>query len=135
MSNIFSAVCTVGRDSEVRYLPPSGQAVLNVTLANNCGYVDNKKTNWIRGVLWGKRAEGKIADYLKKGQQVFISGELTTNEYTKNNGEKGFMLEVNISVIDLIGKKEDKEPPTQQPNRTPPTESYKYEQPDDDIPF
>jgi single-strand DNA-binding protein len=84
MSNIFSGVCTIGRDAEVRYLP-SGQAVLNVTVANNVGFGDKQKVNWVRVVIWGKRAEGELKNYLLKGQQVFISGELTTQEFTKND--------------------------------------------------
>ncbi|MFI3180021.1 MAG: single-stranded DNA-binding protein, partial [Methylococcales bacterium] len=76
MSNVFSGVCTIGRDAEVRYLP-SGQAVLNVSVANNVGFGDKQQTVWLRVVLWGKRAEGTLKDYLKKGQQVFVSGELT----------------------------------------------------------
>lgn len=65
MSNVFSGVCTIGRDAEVRYLP-SGQAVLNVSVANNVGFGDKQQTVWLRVVLWGKRAEGTLKDYLKK---------------------------------------------------------------------
>lgn len=104
MSNVFSGVCTVGRDAEVRYLP-SGSAVLNVTVANNVGFGDKQKTNWIRVVIFGKRAEGELKNYLVKGQQVFVSGELTTQEFNKNDGTKGFALEVNANILDLIGKK------------------------------
>lgn len=88
MSNVFSGVCTVGRDAEVRYLP-SGQAILTVTAANNVGFGDKQKTNWLRATVWGKRAEGELKNYLLKGQQIFISGELTTSEFTKNDGTKG----------------------------------------------
>jgi len=76
MSNVFSFTGTVGRDAEVRYLP-SGQAVLNVTVANNIGFGDKQQTLWIRCAVWGKRAEGQLQNYLKKGQQVFVSGELS----------------------------------------------------------
>jgi single-strand DNA-binding protein len=104
MSNVFSGVCNVSQDATVKYLP-SGQAVLNVSVANNVGFGDNQKTVWIRVALWGKRAEGTLVDYLRKGQAVFISGEMTTNEYTKNDGTKGFQVEVNANVIDLVGGK------------------------------
>ena len=59
MSNVFSFIGTVGRDAEVRYLP-SGQAVLNVTVANNVGFGDKQQTLWVRVALWGKRAEGSL---------------------------------------------------------------------------
>ena len=105
MSNVFSGVCTIGRDAEVRYLP-SGQAVLNVSVANNVGFGDKQQTVWLRVVLWGKRAEGTLKDYLKKGQQVFVSGELTMSEYTANDGTKKTNLELNATIIDLVGKRD-----------------------------
>ena len=64
MSNVFSFTGTVGRDAEVRYAP-SGVAVLNVTVANNIGFGDKQQTLWIRVVLFGKRAEGQLQNYLK----------------------------------------------------------------------
>jgi single-strand DNA-binding protein len=75
MSNVFSFTGTVGRDAEVR-TTPNGQTVLNVTIANNIGFGDRQQTIWVRVALWGKRAEGQLQNYLKKGQQVFVSGEL-----------------------------------------------------------
>jgi single-strand DNA-binding protein len=106
MSNVFSGVCTVVRDSEVKYLP-SGQAVLNVTVANNQGFSDKQKSIFIRVALFGKRAEGKLQDYLKKGQQVFVSGELTQSEYQANDGTTKTSLELNANIIDLVGGKRE----------------------------
>jgi len=102
MSNVFSFTGTVGRDAEVRYLP-SGQAVLNVRVANNIGFGDKQQTLWITVVLWGKRAEGQLQNYLKKGQQVFVSGELTQREYQANDGSTKTSLEVNANILDLVG--------------------------------
>lgn len=116
MSNVFSGVCTVSKDAEVRYLP-SGQAVLNVNAANNVGYGDNQKTNWLRIAMWGKRAEGQLKDFLKKGQQIFVSGEMTTSEYTKNDGSKGFQIEINANTLDLVGKKSDNQQPIAPPQQ------------------
>ena len=106
MSNVFSFHGTVGRDAEVRYAP-SGVAVLNVTVANNVGFGDKQKTNWIRVVLFGKRAEGKLVEHLKKGQQVFVSGELTQDEYKANDGTTKTSLELNANIIDLLGRKNE----------------------------
>jgi len=112
MSNVFSFTGTVGRDAEVRYLP-SGQAVLNVNVANNVGFGDKQQTLWIRVALFGKRAEGSLKDYLKKGQQVFVSGELTQSEYRANDGTTKTSLELIASIIDLIGKKNESNQPQQ----------------------
>ena len=106
MSNVFSFTGTVGRDAEVRY-SPSGMAVLNVTVANNIGFGDKQQTLWIRVVLFGKRAEGALQNYLKKGQQVFVSGELSQSEYKAQDGSTRTSLELTANVIDLIGKRND----------------------------
>lgn len=104
MSNVFSFVGTVGRDAEVRSTP-SGQTLLNVTVANNIGFGDRQQTLWVRVALWGKRAEGQLANYLKKGQQVFVSGELSMREYQANDGTTRSSLELNATTIDLVGKR------------------------------
>ena len=127
MSNVFSFTGTVGRDAEVRYAP-SGVAVLNVTVANNIGFGDKQQTLWIRVVLFGKRAEGQLQNYLKKGQQVFVSGELTQNEYKANDGTTKTSLELNANIIDLVGGRKENAPARQ----AAPKADVAY---DDDIPF
>ena len=139
MSNVFSFTGTVGRDAEVRYAP-SGVAILNVTVANNIGFGDKQQTLWVRVVLFGKRAEGQLQNYLKKGQQVFVSGELTQSEYKANDGTTKTSLELNATVVDLIGKRNEQDTqiqPVQQKqqrpeNHAPVVGDLPY---DDDIPF
>ena len=106
MSNVFSFTGTVGRDAEVR-ATPSGQTVLNVTVANNIGFGDRQQTLWMRVALWGKRAEGQLGQYLKKGQQVFVSGELSMREYQAADGSVKSALELNANIIDLVGRRND----------------------------
>lgn len=148
MSNVFSCVGTVGRDAEVRYLP-SGQAVLNVNIANNIGFGDKQQTIWIRVALWGKRAEGNLKTFLVKGQQVFVSGELTTSEYKANDGTMRTSLELNANILDLVGKRSDAShtgqesysAPTSRAPSSAPTQATgsshdNFDAPyDDDIPF
>lgn len=106
MSNVFSFTGTIGRDAEVKYTT-SGMPILNVTVANNVGFGDKQQTLWIRVALFGKRAEGQLPNYLKKGQQVFVSGELTKNEYKANDGTTKTSLELIANIIDLVGKRND----------------------------
>jgi len=132
MSNIFSAVCTCTRDAEVRYLP-SGGAVLNVNLANNQGFGDKQRTMFIRVAVFGKRAEGNLKDYLIKGQQVFVSGELSINEYQAGDGTTKQSMELNANVIDLVGKRGESAEPKQ--NKPAANQSQSAPDFDDDIPF
>lgn len=130
MSNVFSFTGALGRDADFNYTPNS-HAILSFTVANNVGFGDKQKTNWIRVNVWGKRAEGALKDYLKKGQQVFVSGELSTNEYQKKDGTKGFMIEINANTVDLIGKREQSAP---QPTPAP-TPTYAPASPSNDVPY
>lgn len=142
MSNVFSFTGTVGRDAEVRYLP-SGQAVLNVTVANNIGFGDKQQTLWVRCALWGKRAEGSLKDYLKKGQQVFVSGELSQSEYRAQDGTTRTSLELNANILDLVGGRRGDAAPAPQQNyqsqsrpAAPGPAHDNFDEPyDDDIPF
>jgi single-strand DNA-binding protein len=106
MSNCLSFVGTLGRDAELKHLP-SGSAILSFNVANNTGYGDNKKTTWYRVSIFGKRAEGSLKNYLLKGQQVFISGEMSVNEYKSKEGSDKFSLEVMANIVDLVGGKKD----------------------------
>ena len=144
MSNVFSFIGTVGRDAEVRYTP-AGLAVLSVSVANNVGFGDKQQTLWIRVTVFGKRAEGQLATYLKKGQQVFVSGELSQSEYKANDGTQRTSLELNATILDLVGnKRTDSIPASATPASTPnntsshtkPPVADNFDDPyDDDIPF
>jgi len=127
MSNVFSFTGAIGRDAEVRSTP-NGQPVLSFTVANNIGFGDRQKTLWVRVTLWGKRAEGSLQNYLKKGQQVFVSGELSQNEYQAQDGTNRTSLELNANIIDLVGPKrtEQNAPMQQQPQAQP---QQNYQQP------
>jgi single-strand DNA-binding protein len=114
MSNVTSFIGTVARDAEVRHLP-NGTVILTVSVANNIGYGDKQKTNWFRVSVFGKRAEGRLQEFLVKGQQVFVSGELTLNEYTNKEGVTRASLEVNAQIVDLVGGKKQAQEQPQQP--------------------
>lgn len=145
MSNVFSFTGTVARDAEVRY-SPNGLAILTVTVANNIGFGEKQQTLWIRVALFGKRAEGQLQNYLKKGQSVFVSGELSQNEYQAKDGSTKTSLELNANVLDLIGKKNDSRQDDQSNSQSSGTRARTSVQPaagsdnfdapyDDDIPF
>ena len=141
MSNVFSFTGALGRDSELRQA--GGSAVLNFAVANSVGFGDKKITMWIDCGLWGKRGE-TLAQFLKKGQSVFVSGELTTREYQAKDGSgTKTALSLNVNTIDLVGKKDGGSPqpqPAAVSTYTPPAQAYQahreaVEAHDEDIPF
>lgn len=150
MSNVFSFTGRVGRDAEVRYTP-SQQAVLNVAVAHDVGYGDKKQTIWVDCAVWGKKAESTLVNYLKKGQQVFVSGELSQSTYKANDGtDKTKWVMSNVHILDLVGSKKDGDqsgqsgqsgqsaPQSQHhahtPSAKPPVDNFDAPY-DDDIPF
>ena len=90
------------RDAELRYIP-NGTPVLSFSVANNTGFGDNEKTQFFDCSLFGKRAEGKLKDFMKKGKQVLVEGEVSIKTYKKQDGSNGASLNVLVGNVELIG--------------------------------
>ncbi|APG20891.1 ssDNA-binding protein [Kosakonia radicincitans DSM 16656] len=95
-------VGNLGQDPEVRYMP-SGGAVANITLATSESWRDKQtgemkeQTEWHRVVLFGKLAE-VAGEYLRKGSQVYIEGQLRTRKWTDQSGQEKYTTEVVVNV-------------------------------------
>lgn len=92
----------LGQDPEVRYMP-NGNAVTGLSLATSESWRDKQSgetkenTEWHRVVLFGKLAE-IAGEYLRKGSQVYIEGQLRTRKWTDNNGVDRWTTEVVVGV-------------------------------------
>ena len=104
--NIYSFTGRLGKDSETRFTQ-GGMAICSFSVAVDHGFGEKKGTNWLRCSLFGKRAEGKLPQYLIKGAQVAISGELRIREYDDKDGNKRTSVEVSVDKLDLIGGNKD----------------------------
>lgn len=95
-------VGNLGQDPEVRYMP-NGGAVANITLATSESWRDkqtgeNKEiTEWHRVVLFGKLAE-VAGEYLRKGSQVYIEGQLRTRKWQDQGGQERYTTEIVVNV-------------------------------------
>ncbi|ADT88225.1 single-stranded DNA-binding protein [Vibrio sp. Vb2880] len=91
-------VGNLGSDPEVRYMP-SGGAVANITVATSETWRDKatgeqrEKTEWHRVALYGKLAE-VAGEYLRKGSQVYIEGQLQTRKWQDQSGQDRYSTEV-----------------------------------------
>ena len=122
----------LGKDAELRYLP-NGDAVLNFSAAVDFGYGEKKGTIWARCSMFGKRAEG-VAPYLKKGQQVAISGELSERKWTNKEGVEQTTQEVRVTELTLVGGKSDGAPaPSTKPQAR--ATGAKHDDFDSDLPY
>lgn len=68
----------IGKDAELRTVRDTQVLSFNVGVKN--GYGRDAGSVWYRCSLWGKAAEA-FAGGLTKGTKVFITGELTHDEY------------------------------------------------------
>lgn len=84
------------RDPELKAIP-SGTHVATFGVATNRVYKDAKgmrqeQSDFHNIVVWGKQAEN-CAQYLKKGQTVFVEGRLQTRSWDKD-GQKQYRTEI-----------------------------------------
>ncbi len=99
-------VGNLGQDPEVRYMP-SGGAVANLTLATSESWRDKQtgemkeQTEWHRVVMFGKLAE-VAGEYLRKGSQVYIEGQLRTRKWTDQSGQERYTTEITVPQIDTL---------------------------------
>ncbi|EHR5466052.1 single-stranded DNA-binding protein [Vibrio parahaemolyticus] len=106
-------VGNLGQDPEVRYMP-NGGAVANITIATSDQWRDKatgeprEKTEWHRVVLFGKLAE-VAGEYLKKGSQVYIEGQLQTRKWQDQSGVDRYSTEVVVQgfngVMQMLGSR------------------------------
>ncbi len=107
----------IGQDPEVRYMP-NGGAVANLTLATSETWRDKQDgelrehTEWHRVVVFGKLAE-IASEYLRKGAQVYIEGQLRTRKWTDQSGQDKYTTEVVVNVggtMQMLGGRRDSQP-------------------------
>lgn len=106
-------VGNLGGDPEVKYMP-NGAAVANFTIATSESWKDKttgeqkEKTEWHRIAVFGKTAE-IAGEYLRKGSQVYIEGQLQTRKWQDQSGQDRYTTEVVVQGFNgrmqMIGSK------------------------------
>jgi len=97
--NKWTGIGRLVADPELKFTAGKGTANTTFKIAIDDGFGENKKTNFIPIVVWGKSAESS-ANYLRKGSQVAISGKIQTRTYDAKDGTKRYVTEV---VADMFG--------------------------------
>lgn len=101
--NHVSVIGRLTRDAELRYTN-EGKALCKFSVAVN-GYKDDE-VSFLVCVMFGQRAE-KLSQYLTKGKQVCLGGELKQNRWEKD-GTKRERVEIIVNDLQLLGKSEGK---------------------------
>lgn len=99
----------LGKDPEVRFTP-SGKAVAKFSIATTEQWSaegeKKEKTEWHNIVVWGKQAEN-CGQYLAKGRQVYIEGQIRNRSYDDKDGNKRYITEIVAQQVKFLGAKPD----------------------------
>ena len=131
--NRFFATGRLTKDPEKR-TTQSGVSVCTFTLAVDRRYKNangERETDFFQVVCWRQVAD-LSAQYLSKGKQVAIAGEVQTRSYDDKNGVKRYVTELVADEVQFLSPKGDGvergRGTTQEPEMSPVIV-------DDDLPF
>lgn len=99
----------LGADPEIR-TTGSGTRVANFSVATSRSWKNQsgeqqEKTEWHRIVCWDKLAE-IVERYLKKGNQVYIEGEIEYRSYEDKDGVTKYSTEIRAREMLMLGGRE-----------------------------
>ena len=132
----------MGKDPELSYTQ-GGMAVCQFSLATSKKKKDGTDvTSWHRCNAFGKTAE-IITQYVGKGQQLYVEGELSYGQYEKD-GIVRYTTDIIVNEFSFVGgaKQNDGQQQQQRQQQYPPQKQFNvttdpgFAPPkDDDIPF
>jgi len=108
----------LGQDPDIRY-GASGNAVANVSLATSEVWKDKdtgdkqEKTEWHRVVFFKRLAE-VIAQYVTKGDMIYVEGALQTRKWQDKEGNDRWTTEIvarNMQMLQTKGNSSQDRPP------------------------
>jgi single-strand DNA-binding protein len=106
--NKVTLVGRLGQDIELKYTS-SNDAVANLSIATSKNWIDKngqkqEQVEWHRVVMFSKLAE--IANqYLHKGSQVYIEGELRTRKWEDKNKVERYTTEILAKTMQMLDSK------------------------------
>lgn len=106
--NSVNLIGAVGNDPEVRTIQ-GGAKVASFRLATTERYKDRdgnqkEQTEWHNITVWNGKADF-VEKYVKKGNNLFISGKLATRQWTDQSGNKRYTTEVVAENIQMLDRK------------------------------
>lgn len=90
----------VGKDPETRQV--GDNRVVSFSVASTKKVKGESLTTWVKASAWN--ATGEIIEkYVKKGDKIFLQGELEIKSYTNKEGVEVQYLEMRVDKVQLIG--------------------------------
>nr|DAG96331.1 MAG TPA: Single strand binding protein [Herelleviridae sp.] len=104
----------LGGDPEVRYTP-NGAATCTINVATSERWKDKttgeqkEHTEWSRVVFWNRPAE-VVGEHFRKGDEIYVEGQLQTRKWTDNAGVERYTTEIKASEFKFGQKAGDGQP-------------------------
>lgn len=92
----------VGRDAELRKAGDSD--VASFSIAHTRKRKDKEWTTWYDVSVFGRQATS-VAEYVKKGQPVLVTGECYLDTYAGKDGQQKQTLRLDASSVTFLGGK------------------------------
>lgn len=136
-------VGNLGADPELR--ETRSGSVCNLRIATSETWTDKQsgqkqeRTEWHQVVFFGRLAD-VCADYLRKGKQVYVEGQLRTEKWTDQNGVERFTTKIYGNDMQMLGavgtgaSQAREQRAAAAPPSDPPSGGHQMDG-DDDIPF
>jgi len=110
----------IGQDAEVKDFGEN--QVINFSVAVSESYTNRQgekvtNTTWYECAKWGNNTT--VAQYLKKGQQVYVSGKPQARAWQKDDGTLVASQGINVLNLQLLGSKNDNQPQQQNNSEKP----------------
>ena len=152
MAGSLNKVLLIGRlgnDPEIKQMS-NGKNVARLSVATSETWKDKnsgerkEKTEWHRVVIFNEGLVGVVQQYLKKGTQVYIEGQIQTTKYTDNNGQEKYSTQVILqgynSTLTMLGSansagKIDDNSVNQDSSSLPSDNNISSKELDDEVPF
>lgn len=104
--NKVMLIGNVGKEPDVRHLE-GGAVVASFSLATNKTYRNKsgekvQETEWHNLVCWNKTAE-ICEKYVKKGDKLYVEGELRTRDWEDKEGNKRYTTEIVFFQMEMLG--------------------------------
>ena len=137
--NVVNLIGRLTRDPEVKQLGGGDKSICKFSIANNRSYGGKESVSFFNCTCWGKGGE-ILAQYMRKGSMIAISGRLESRTWEGNDGRKQYATEIVVQDFQFLdGKKgggEDHAPKGSGPAMHPTSLlTPDYPMDDDDIPF
>ena len=152
MSGSLNKVLLIGRlgaDPEIKQMV-NGKSVARISLATSQSWKDKntgekkEKTEWHRIVVFNEGLVNVVQQYLKKGAQIYVEGQLSTRKWKdEQSGQDKYSTEIIIqgynSSLTMLGGGSggniSNDPSNQSGTNNPEDTSQVSNDMDDEIPF